>query len=95
MQPIKSIKTIKSALNVLESFCFEILFFYVRLKKMSVVKEFSFSQCVNVSVEGEVISAEAPLEKRERAMVSLMQDADLRSAAEHLFRKMSVIPAQR
>ncbi|KAM3964541.1 outer dynein arm-docking complex subunit 4 [Aphomia sociella] len=54
-----------------------------------------FDTCVNVSLEGEVASTEAALEKREKAMVSLMQDDDLRSAAEHLFRKMSVIPAAR
>ncbi|KAG6445329.1 hypothetical protein O3G_MSEX003875 [Manduca sexta] len=54
-----------------------------------------FDTCVNVSLEGEVAFSEAPLEKRERDMVSLMQDDDLRSAAEHLFRRMSVIPAAR
>ncbi|XP_063824995.1 uncharacterized protein LOC135074586 [Ostrinia nubilalis] len=51
--------------------------------------------CVNISLEGEVGTTEAILEKREKAMVSLMQDDDLRSAAEHLFRRMSVIPAAR
>ncbi|XP_059047143.1 uncharacterized protein LOC131842583 [Achroia grisella] len=54
-----------------------------------------FDTCVNVSLEGEVLSSEAALEKREKAVVNLMQDDDLRSAAEHLFRKMSVIPAAR
>lgn len=54
-----------------------------------------YFQCVNVSLEGEVLLTEAPLEKREKDMVGLMQDEDLRSAAEHLFRRMSVIPASR
>lgn len=52
-------------------------------------------QCVNVSLEGEVVTAGAPLEKREKDLVSLMQDDDLRSAAKHLFRRMSLIPASR
>lgn len=67
---------------------------YSDLQHSFIIKYF-IPQCVNVSVEGEVASAEAPLERRERAMVSLMQDDDLRSAAEHLFRRMSVIPAAR
>ncbi|KAJ0177245.1 hypothetical protein K1T71_007254 [Dendrolimus kikuchii] len=54
-----------------------------------------FDTCVDVSLEGEVLSSEAPLEKREKAMVSLMQDDDLRSEAKHLFKRMSVIPASR
>ncbi|XP_012551224.2 uncharacterized protein LOC101736591 [Bombyx mori] len=54
-----------------------------------------FDTCVNVSLEGEVAFSEAPLEKREKDMVGLMQDADLKAAAEHLFRRMSVIPASR
>ncbi|CAG4982988.1 unnamed protein product [Colias eurytheme] len=54
-----------------------------------------FDTCVNISLEGEIASSDAILEKREKAMVSLMQDDDLRLAAEHLFRKMSVIPASR
>ncbi|CAK1547218.1 unnamed protein product [Leptosia nina] len=54
-----------------------------------------FDTCVNVSMEGEVASNDAVLEKREKAVVSLMQDDDMRMAAEHLFRKMSVIPASR
>ncbi|XP_047504930.1 uncharacterized protein LOC125049590 isoform X1 [Pieris napi] len=54
-----------------------------------------FDTCVNVSMEGEVASGDAVLEKRERAMVSLMPDDDMRQAAQHLFRKMSVIPASR
>ncbi|XP_052759426.1 uncharacterized protein LOC113513610 [Galleria mellonella] len=54
-----------------------------------------FDTCVNISLEGDIVSTEAALEKREKAMVSLMQDDDLRSAAEHLFRRMSVIPAAR
>ncbi|XP_072931543.1 outer dynein arm-docking complex subunit 4-like isoform X2 [Epargyreus clarus] len=54
-----------------------------------------FDTCVNVSMEGEIASTEATLEKREKAMVSLMQDDDLRMAAEHLFRRMSVIPVSR
>ncbi|CAG5050498.1 unnamed protein product [Parnassius apollo] len=52
-------------------------------------------QCVNVSTEGEVGSTEALLEKREKEMIRLMQDDDLRSAAKHLFKRMSVIPASR
>ncbi|KAL4704962.1 hypothetical protein ACJJTC_013419 [Scirpophaga incertulas] len=51
--------------------------------------------CVNISLEGEVFGDEASLEKREKAMVSLMQDEDLRSAAEHLFKRMSLVPASR
>ncbi|XP_045515191.1 uncharacterized protein LOC123708490 isoform X2 [Pieris brassicae] len=54
-----------------------------------------FETCVNVSMEGEVASGDGALEKRERAMVSLMPDNDMRLAAQHLFRKMSVIPASR
>lgn len=46
-------------------------------------------------MEGEVGSSEALLEKREKEMVSLMQDDDMRTAAEHLFRRMSVIPTSR
>lgn len=53
------------------------------------------SQCVNVSLEGEVIASDAPLEKREKDLLSLMQDDDLRSAARHLFKRMSLIPASR
>ncbi|CAG9786139.1 unnamed protein product [Diatraea saccharalis] len=51
--------------------------------------------CVNICLEGEVADAEESLAKREKAMLSLMQDSDMRSAAEHLFRRMSVIPASR
>ncbi|CAK1596191.1 unnamed protein product [Parnassius mnemosyne] len=54
-----------------------------------------FETCVNVSTEGEVGSTEALLEKREQEMIRLMQDDDLRSAAKHLFKRMSVIPASR
>lgn len=46
-------------------------------------------------MEGEIETSVATLEKREKDMVSLMQDEDLRKAAEHLFRRMSVIPAAR
>ncbi|XP_050345917.1 outer dynein arm-docking complex subunit 4-like [Nymphalis io] len=54
-----------------------------------------FDTCVDVSLEGEIGSSDSILEKREKAMVSLMQDDDMRKAAEHLFRRMSVIPASR
>ncbi|XP_068632204.1 outer dynein arm-docking complex subunit 4-like [Battus philenor] len=54
-----------------------------------------FDTCVNISGEGEIGSSEALLEKREKEMVNLMQDDDLRSAAKHLFKRMSVIPASR
>ncbi|XP_045535820.1 uncharacterized protein LOC106721168 [Papilio machaon] len=54
-----------------------------------------FDTCVNVSGEGEVGSSEALLVKREKEMVNLMQDDDLRSAAKYLFKRMSVIPASR
>ncbi|VVD00823.1 unnamed protein product [Leptidea sinapis] len=54
------------------------------------VAEF-FDTCVNVSLEGDVASTEALIEKREKAMVSLMQDNEMRLAAEHLFRRMSTI----
>ncbi|XP_013198598.1 outer dynein arm-docking complex subunit 4 [Amyelois transitella] len=54
-----------------------------------------YDTCVDVSLEGEVASTEAELEKREKEMVGLMQDDDLKSAAQHLFRKMSVLPANR
>ncbi|KAJ8730081.1 hypothetical protein PYW07_017119 [Mythimna separata] len=54
-----------------------------------------YDTCVNVSLEGEVLAADAPLEKREKDLVSLMQDDDLRSAAQHLFKRMSLIPASR
>ncbi|XP_026724963.1 uncharacterized protein LOC113491947 [Trichoplusia ni] len=58
------------------------------------VAEF-YDTCVNVSLEGEVIASDAPLEKREKDLLSLMQDDDLRSAARHLFKRMSLIPASR
>ncbi|CAH2235270.1 jg20645 [Pararge aegeria aegeria] len=54
-----------------------------------------FDTCVDISLEGEVGSNDSILVKREKAMVSLMQDDDLRQAAEHLFRRMSVLPASR
>ncbi|XP_053607894.1 outer dynein arm-docking complex subunit 4-like [Plodia interpunctella] len=54
-----------------------------------------YDTCVDVSLEGDVASTEAELEKREKEMVGLMQDDDLKSAAKHLFRKMSVLPANR
>ncbi|XP_022831004.1 uncharacterized protein LOC111359639 [Spodoptera litura] len=54
-----------------------------------------YETCVNVSLEGEVIATDAPLEKREKDLVSLMQDDDLRSAARHLFKRMSIIPLSR
>lgn len=54
-----------------------------------------YDTCVNVSLEGEVIASDAPLEKREKDLVSLMQDDDLRSAARHLFKRMSNIPVSR
>ncbi|CAH2106357.1 unnamed protein product [Euphydryas editha] len=54
-----------------------------------------FDTCVDVSLEGEIGSTDSILVKREKAMVSLMQDDDMRMAAEHLFRRMSVIPASR
>ncbi|XP_023949318.2 uncharacterized protein LOC112053931 [Bicyclus anynana] len=54
-----------------------------------------FDTCVDISLEGEVETHDSILMKRERAMVSLMQDDDLRQAAEHLFRRMSVLPPSR
>ncbi|XP_063618318.1 outer dynein arm-docking complex subunit 4-like isoform X2 [Cydia splendana] len=58
------------------------------------VSEF-FDTCANVSTEGEILLSEEPLTKREKDMVSLMQDDDLKSAAEHLFRRMSTVPVAR
>ncbi|KAF9424087.1 hypothetical protein HW555_000796, partial [Spodoptera exigua] len=54
-----------------------------------------YDTCVNVCLEGEVIAANAPLEKREKDLVSLMQGDDLRTAAKHLFKRMSIIPTSR
>ncbi|CAH2037404.1 unnamed protein product, partial [Iphiclides podalirius] len=54
-----------------------------------------FDTCVNISAEGEIGSSEALLDKREKEMVNLMQDEDLKSAAKYLFKRMSVIPASR
>ncbi|CAH0723372.1 unnamed protein product, partial [Brenthis ino] len=54
-----------------------------------------FDTCVNISLEGEAGSVDSMLVKREKAMVSLMQDDDMRKAAEYLFRRMSVLPASR
>lgn len=48
-----------------------------------------------MATEGETASVEAAIEKRERALVSLMVDEDMRSAAKHLFRRMSVVPVAR
>ncbi|KAH9633347.1 hypothetical protein HF086_004061 [Spodoptera exigua] len=52
-----------------------------------------YDTCVNVSLEGEVIAANAPLEKREKDLVSLMQGDDLRTAAKHL--RFSIMPGAR
>ncbi|XP_049868931.1 uncharacterized protein LOC126368815 [Pectinophora gossypiella] len=65
-----------------------------RSYRMPEVAEF-FDTCINVSTEGEVEITEACIEKREKAMVGLMQDDDMKSEAQHLFRKMSTLPAQR
>ncbi|XP_045771683.1 uncharacterized protein LOC123871785 isoform X3 [Maniola jurtina] len=54
-----------------------------------------FDTCVDISLEGEIGPRDSLLVKREKAMVSLMQDDDLRQAAVHLFRRMSVLPASR
>ncbi|CAB3224225.1 unnamed protein product [Arctia plantaginis] len=55
-----------------------------------------FETCVNVSVEGEIVATtDACLEKRQKDLVDLMQDDDLKSAARYLFRRMSLIPAAR
>ncbi|XP_041978325.1 outer dynein arm-docking complex subunit 4-like isoform X2 [Aricia agestis] len=54
-----------------------------------------FDTCVNIAMEGEVEMSDAILAKREKAMVSLMQDEDMKKEAEHLFRRMSVIPTER
>ncbi|XP_032523175.2 uncharacterized protein LOC116774538 [Danaus plexippus] len=54
-----------------------------------------FDTCVDVSLEGEIGSNDSILEKREKAVVNLMQDEDMRQAAQHLFRRMSAIPASR
>ncbi|KAI8436009.1 hypothetical protein MSG28_004145 [Choristoneura fumiferana] len=62
--------------------------------KFDDVSEF-FDTCATVATEGELLAGEASLEKREKAMVSLMQDDDLRSAAQHLFKRMSTVPAAR
>ncbi|CAG9093776.1 unnamed protein product [Plutella xylostella] len=51
--------------------------------------------CATVSTEGEVEAEEEPLQRREKAMVSLMQDDDLKSAAKHLFKRMSMVPTTR
>nr|XP_021192426.2 uncharacterized protein LOC110377748 [Helicoverpa armigera] len=74
----------------------------VLLEAAGLARSFGFSEvaafydtCVNVSLEGEVLAAAAPLRKREKDLVSLMQDDDLRSAATHLFKRMSLIPASR
>lgn len=50
---------------------------------------------MNISLEGEGGSTDSTIMKREKAMVSLMQDDDMRKAAENLFKRMSVIPASR
>ena len=50
---------------------------------------------MNIALEGEGGSTDSTIIKREKAMVGLMQDEDMKKAAEHLFRRMSAIPASR
>ncbi|KAJ2946074.1 hypothetical protein O0L34_g4993 [Tuta absoluta] len=64
-----------------------------RSYRMPEVAEF-FDTCVNVSLEGDVEADDETVEQREKDMVNLLDD-DMKSEAEHLFRKMAVLPAQR